>query len=306
MVVLQPVMTLFLMIGLGFVAQKSGLLSSELRGPLTTYVIKLALPLFVLHNMSFDFDRQILFNSLAVLGVSIATYIVLTLISLAYASVSRLPEDKLPAYQFGFVFGNVGFMGYPLIAGLFGAEAVFYTAILNIAFESFIWTYGVAVFQREGRIRFKNMLTPNLIALIIGLSLFLLNFRWPPLLANVIEMVGRSATPLSMIIIGMMLAQVELKQLVGDARPLFISAYRLIIVPALALGIYWLIGLRGLTLAVLVMLMATPIAAYAAILASYYDKDFREATRLIVISTLLSLITIPAWAAIIYRVLDLG
>ena len=300
MVVLQPVLILFFMIGLGYVAQKTKLLSADIRGPLTSYVINLALPLFILHNMNFDFDRQILINSLAVLGMSVGTYIVMTLFSVLYAKRSKLPPDKLPAYQFGMVFSNVGFMGYPLIAGLFGAEAVFYTAIFNIGFETFIWTYGVWVFQK-GKISFKNLITPNLVALATGLILFLLNFRWPEVLANGIELVGRTATPLSMIVVGMMLAEVHLKDMINDIKPFMISAYRLVLVPALALAVYWLIGLRGLKLAVPVMLMATPIATYGAILASYYKKDFREATRLVIISTILSLITIPIWATIIIR-----
>lgn len=300
MVVLQPVLILFFMIGLGYVAQKTKLLSADIRGPLTSYVINLALPLFILHNMNFDFDRQILINSLAVLGMSVGTYIVMTLLSVLYAKRSKLPPDKLPAYQFGMVFSNVGFMGYPLIAGLFGPEAVFYTAIFNIGFETFIWTYGVWVFQK-GKISFKNLITPNLVALATGLILFLLNFRWPEVLANGIELVGRTATPLSMIVVGMMLAEVHLKDMINDIKPFMISAYRLVLVPALALAVYWLIGLRGLKLAVPVMLMATPIATYGAILASYYKKDFREATRLVIISTILSLITIPIWATIIIR-----
>lgn len=300
MVVLQPVLILFFMIGLGYVAEKTKLLSTDIRGPLTSYVINLALPLFILHNMNFDFDRQILINSLAVLGMSVGTYIVMTLASVLYAKRSKLPPDKLPAYQFGMVFSNVGFMGYPLIAGLFGPEAVFYTAIFNIGFETFIWTYGVWVFQK-GKISFKNLITPNLVALATGLILFLLNFRWPEVLANGIELVGRTATPLSMIVVGMMLAEVHLKDMINDIKPFMISAYRLVLVPALALAVYWLIGLRGLKLAVPVMLMATPIATYGAILASYYKKDFREATRLVIISTILSLITIPIWATIIIR-----
>ena len=305
MVVLQPVLILFFMIGLGYVAQKTKLLSADIRGPLTSYVINLALPLFILHNMNFDFDRQILINSLAVLGMSVGTYIVMTLLSVLYAKRSKLPPDKLPAYQFGMVFSNVGFMGYPLIAGLFGAEAVFYAVIFSIAFESFVWTYGVSIFRKEGKINFKSLITPNLVALATGLILFLLDFRWPDVLANGIEMVGRTATPLSMIVVGMMLAEVQLKDMIKDIKPFIISVYRLVIIPAFTLGIYWFVGMRGLNLAVPVMIMTTPIATYGAILASYYKKDFREATRLVIISTLLSLVTIPIWATIISRITGL-
>lgn len=302
MVVLQPVLTLFFMMGIGFVFTKLKLISSDFRQPLTAYVINLALPLFVLHNMNFDFDRQVLFNSLTMLGIALGSYLVMTGIAIVYAKRSRLSEAKLSAYQFGMVFSNVGFMGYPLIAGLYGAEAVFYTAIFNLVFESFIWTYGVSVFQRGSKPNLRNLITPNLIALMLGMSLFLLNFRWPKVLADGIETVGRTATPISMIVIGMMLAEVRLSDMINDYRPLVISAYRLVIIPALAIGCYWLIGLRGLNLAVPAMLMTTPIAAYAAILAGHYKKDFREATRLVIISTLLSLITIPFWANIIIRI----
>lgn len=305
MVVLQPVLTLFFMMGIGFIFTKLKLISPDFRRPLTSFVINLALPMFVLHNMNFDFDRQVLFNSVTMLGISLATYIVMTGLSLLYAKRSKLPESKLPAYQFGMVFSNVGFMGYPLIAGLFGAEAVFYTSIFNLVFEAFIWTYGVGVFRREGKLNLKNLVTPNLIALTLGMTLFLLNFRWPKVLADGIETVGRTATPISMIVIGMMLAEVRLRDMVNDYRPLVISAYRLVLIPAIATGLYWLVGLRGLNLAVPAMLMSTPIAAYGAILASHYKKDFREATRLIIISTILSLITIPFWASIIFRITGL-
>lgn len=306
MVVLQPVLILFIIMGLGFIGQRTGLLPPELRENLTVYVVNLAMPLFILNNINFGFDREILFHSGQILLISLATNTILMLISMAFAKRSKLPEKVLPAYQFALVFGNVGFMGYPVIAGLFGEQAMFYAVFFYLGFEIFIWTYGVSIFQRGVKFSPRKLITPNLVALAIGLTMFLLNLSWPAIPQQVIQLVGQTASPLSMLVLGMMLANFTWQDLVSDFKPLLISFYRLILVPLVGLGILWSLGLRGLPLVVPAMLFGMPVAAYGAILASYYKKDYHEAARLIVVSTLLSVITVPLIGMVLLKLLPLA
>lgn len=299
--VIEPVLLLFFVISLGYVFNKSGLLDKTVRSGLTSFVMNLAMPMFILQNLNFAFDRDMLLNSIKVLGLSLVAYVAMMGLSLWYAKRSKLEPKSLPAYQFGMTFSNTGFMGYPVVAGIFGTEAVFYATIFNIGFDAFLWTYGVSIFKRGHKIHWRDMLTPNLVALAFGLTLFLLDLSLPPLLQRGIELVGRTATPLSMIIIGVMLSEVDFKRFVESFQPYILAAYRLLILPAMALGVFYLLGVRGLTLVVPVMILAMPVAANGAMLASYFDSDYLEATRLVVVTTLLSLLTIPLWASILMK-----
>ena len=301
MTVIEPVLMLFLVIGLGFVFDKSGLLDKSVRTGLTSFVMNLGMPMFILHNMNFSFDRQMLFNSLQLLAFTFGAYLVLMSLSLLFARRSKMDHDELPAYQFGMTFSNCGFMGYPVIASLFGAEAVFYATIFNIGFEVFLWTYGVSVFKRGHTVRVSDFFTPNLVALAVGLVMFLLDLSFPPVIERSIELVGRTATPLSMIIIGVMLAEFEFRDFKASFRPYVMAGYRLVVIPAVTLGIAYLLGFRGLTLAVPVMILAMPVAANGAMLASYFGKNYLEATRLVIVSTILSLLTTPFWASLLMR-----
>lgn len=301
--VVEPVLLLFFVIGMGFLVNKSGRLHASLRASLTSFVMNLGLPMFILYNMNFSFDREILMNSAQILVMSLAAYVVMMVTSLAFARRSKLPDSVKPAYQFGMTFSNAGFMGYPVIAGVFGAEAVFYAAIFNIGFETFLWTYGVSIFKQDYKLKLQDLVTPNLIALMIGLLMFVLDLNWPPIIERGIEMVGKTATPLSMIIIGIMLSEIKVNELVTGIRPFLMAAYRLLVIPLVAGLIFYLLGIRGLNLVVPVMILGMPVAANGAMLADYYGRDYHEVTRIVVISTLLSLITVPIWSSIFLRLL---
>lgn len=303
MSLIQSVLLLFLIMGVGFAISKMGLLHAHFRSAASSYVINLALPMFILKNMNFAFSTEMLFHALKILVISFVCYASLSLFSVIFARKTTLHPEKSAPYQFGMVFANVGFMGLPIISAAFGEEAVFYAAIFNLFFEIFMWTFGVSIFRKGEALQFKKFITPSLLAVLLGMGLFLLDFKWPPLLFSVIETIGLTATPLSMIVLGVMFSEMNLLKSLTDYKPFIAALYRLVVIPAMVCLSLYMLGMRGYLLAVPMIIMGMPVAANGAMLSDYYKKDYHEMTKIIVISTLLSLLTVPLLVSLAQRLM---
>lgn len=303
MTLIQSVLLLFLIMGIGYVVNKLGLLNKHFRSAASSYVINLALPMFILKNMNFAFSADMLFNALKILIISLGCYVSLSVFSVLFARRTKLPPDKSAPYQFGMVFANVGFMGLPIIAAVLGEEAVFYAAIFNIFFEIFMWTFGVSIFRKGEGLQFKKFITPSLVAVLLGLFLFLIDFTWPEILFSAVERIGQTATPLSMIVLGVMFSEMHIVKSITDYKPFVAALYRLILIPGVLCVILYVLGVRGLMLAVPVIIMAMPVAANGAMLSDYYKKDYHEMTKIIIISTLMSLLTVPLVVSIAQKLM---
>lgn len=300
---IHSVLLLFLLMGIGFAVSKLGLLNPNFRSAASSYVINLALPMFILRNMNFSFSTEMLLNAIKMLIISLICYVTLSALSLVFARKTRLPSEKSAPYQFGMVFGNVGFMGLPIVAAVFGEEAVFYGAIFNIFFEIFLWTFGVSIFRKGEKLQAKKFITPALISIIIGMSMFLADLDWPELVLSAIESIGSTATPVSMVVLGVMFSEMNIKDSVRDVKPFLSALYRLAVIPSMAGFALYTIGMRGLLLGVPMVILGMPVAANGAMMADYYKKDYREMTKIIVVTTLLSLLTVPIVVSIAQKLM---
>lgn len=301
----NQILVLFLIMAAGYAAKKTKVLNQETIRGISMLILNVSLPALIISSMQFPFSNEMLTTSLQIALISVVTYLGLIAFSYGYARVIKMETARMDVTQFSLVFANVSFMGFPIISVLYGEQGVFYAALFNIPFQVLLVTLGVVFVTRHseassGKMNLrKALVSPGLIAIFIGFGFFVLPATIPTPLLQSLQMIGGITTPLSMIVIGGMLADVAFFSVFGD-RDLYRLAFaRLLLLPALVFAPLKLLGVEGMLLVIPVMIIGMPVATLTGAFARLYDSDYYYASKAIFLTTLCSLITIPLWALLL-------
>lgn len=253
--------------------------------------------------MQIEFSRQILADSIYMLVAAIVIFAVITLLAFAVGKVMKLPERKKYITAFMLLFGNTGFIGIPVIKALYGDESLFFAAILEMINDILIFTVGIILIQLSAGAKLKvdpkQLLSPGLIGVLIGLALFLCNVRLPHMLGGSVELIGNATTPLSMFLIGHQIGGLKIKEIIGDWHVYAVCFLKLLIVPVISLVILKLwAGDFTLLEKVVLLSFAMPAASMSAVFSQQYKGEAAFATKTVLLSTMFSIVTIPIFAII--------
>lgn len=292
---------LFLLIAAGFGAGKLKVLGPEAVRGMSRFIVDFTLPALVLVSMQKPFSAELRDEALRMLGISFAIYLSALPLAALWARVigSRGPESGV--HEFGGTFANVAFMGFPIMGAYFGKDILFAVSIYNMPFQLLAFSLGVIMLTRGNsgvpRISLRQWINPAILSTCLGFVFFLGSVRISGPLLSGLTILGEMTTPLSMAVIGAILARMEVRGILGNIRVYLTSVYRLILHPLALWAVLSAFGLRGNSLAIPVVLAAMPVAANASILSDAYGGDSETASALVFVSTAVSLITIPllAW-----------
>ncbi len=305
---------LFVMMIPGVVMKKCKLCSDTFGKGLSNLVLYIAQPALVFTAYLRDFDSRILLNSLFVLALSVVTH--LLFVAVATAAFKRAPDMPRRMLTFATVFSNAAFMAMPLVLSVLGGEAMMYASVYNITFNLFLWSFGVRVCTSKrdknengvsddfefhgGSPIVKALLHPVTIAAALGLVFFILpiNGYIPSLVTDSLDMLADLVAPLSMMVIGLRLPDVSLKGIFRDKHMYVFLALRHFILPLSVIGVMFLVSLSGAAIdsrayKVLALMAAAPAATSATMFAEKFDCDAAYVSRLVVVSTILSIGTMP-------------
>jgi predicted permease len=213
---------------------------------------------------------------------------------------NRFPPEKRVAMKYATICNNAGFMGLPVIESVFGSTGILYGSIVLIPIRLFMWTAGLSLFTKIGKKQqLKKLVThPCIWAVILGFAYLFSPIRLPVFLSNTINIIGCCTTAMSMIVVGSILSDVNFKTIL-DKACFYYSFIRLIAIPAVIFIVLRLIGINPVVVGVTVLSSAMPAATVTAMLSQKYGHDAAFASKLIFVSTLLSLFTLPLIAAIL-------
>jgi predicted permease len=186
-------------------------------------------------------------------------------------------------------------MGYPIIESIYPKTGIIYTSMYVAIFNLFLWSYGISLFtgQRDWKSLKNALFNPGIISTVLGLILYVCSIKIPFTLLKAFSMVGSMTTPLSLLIIGSLLSQVNFKEMFAG-RDLYISiVMRLLILPLLIFFALYTQGIKGEVANILVLVTAMPVAAITVIFAENFDADSILASKLTALSTMLSMLTLP-------------
>jgi len=254
----------------------------------------------VLNAFHIDYSHEMLMDGLFVMGLG--TIHVLVIMGINYFLVRRVsdPGRRKILYLTG-VLNNAGFMGFPVINQVFGPLGTFYASMLYIPFILLLWTYGISLFfdkitKREIKQMFLNA---NMIAVYAGLIIFVFSISIPRMGVNLIQSIGSLTTPLSMFIIGARIGRVKLREVFNDKMVYYGSFIRLILAPLLLLIYLVFSDLDPVIKGVCLIYAALPAPAITVVLANQFNIGADFASKMVVVTHLLSLFTIPILFAIL-------
>ena len=296
---LIQVITLFVMIFLGFLLTKIKLIKIDSKGSITNILVYLVVPCMIINSyITTTFDESIINN---LLWCFLFSFIAMVICSIVIMIITHFYKDKdKNIMSFAMIFSNAAYMGFPLIEALFSSESLIYASSFLTVFNIYLWTFGYALVSRSFNIKkvaVSILKTPVIYALIIGLVLFFLKVEVPSSIQKPIELIGNMNTPLSMFLIGMLVTQLHLKNVIKNIY-LWISIFiKLLICPLITLGILFLfksfLNLDTLMLQVIFILMSCPCVSITSVFAIKFNYDEDKAVSLVVLSTLISLISLP-------------
>ncbi len=291
----KQVLIMFILSGIGFLMFRTKKISAEGSKSIGNILIFLSLPCVIINGFQVERTPE----TLAGLGLSALAAAVILLVCIL---VSRIFFKKDPIAAFAASFSNPGFFGVPLIVSSLSQGAVFYVAAF-IAFLNLLqWTYGVAIMTGEkAGLSFKKVITaPFMIAILIGLFFFLTGLKMPAMIGSVVSSIAALNTPLAMFTVGIYLAQTHLIAMIKRTKLYGISAVRLLLIPLCSLLLLSLVPASQMELKLAILIAAAcPVGSNVAVYAQLHDKDYGYAVETVVISTIFSIITIPAvvWLA---------
>lgn len=291
--VFNQVIILFLIMIVGVYARKKKILNKEVNKGLSELLINITLPLMILSSFSMKYESEMMTKGKMILIYSILIHV--SLIFLGNLFFFKCRENKKKVLKFITVFSNVGFMGYPILDSIMGQVGVFYAAIFNIPFNILVWTVGVMFFtgEKDTKSMKKVLVNPAFIAVVLGLIIFRFSIKLPVPILSTFKMVGSTTTPISMIIIGSMLADSKIKDIFADMTIYYGTLIRLIMIPALIFVVMKAFGIDELLMKICVILQAMPAAVTTAIIAEKYGGDAVYASQCVFITTILSVLTFP-------------
>lgn len=291
--------TLFLLAAVGVIFRKKNIITEPGKIVLTDLVLCLILPCNIINSFRMEFNLTILMKFLIILLISVGIQIGCLVLSLLMYRKQPKPQQKV--LQYATVCSNAGFMGNPIAEGVFGATGLMYASVYLIPQRIVMWTAGISCFTEspDRKSVIKKVAThPCIVAVYIGLALLVFQIPLPGFLGDTIKSIGGCTTALSMILIGTILADVDVRTIISKTV-LFYSFIRLFLIPALVLVGCRLFHVEALLTGVSVLLAGMPAGSTTAILAAKYEGDYIFATKCVVVSTLLSLFTIPVWCLIL-------
>ena len=213
LVTAQQVAVLFLLIGTGMVAVKTGVLKLENKQALSNLLVYIIVPAMVVNSYRMEFSTQILHNLLAAFGMSVLSVLLGTVITLLLTA--HKTGSRMPIFRFACIFSNAAYMGFPLISALFGSEGLLYASAYVTVFNILLWTLGYGLVSGGSSVKevARSLVrTPVLYAIVVGLGIYLLQIPLPALITQPLELLAGVNTPLSMLITGMLIAAGEVNK----------------------------------------------------------------------------------------------
>ncbi|MBQ8975183.1 MAG: AEC family transporter, partial [Oscillospiraceae bacterium] len=214
---LQQMGVLFILIAVGFIANKGRIMSAEANRWITKLVINIAMPCTILNSVVNCTVEASGFTALLFFLLCMATMLIGFLVSFFVPKLLRVPAADVGLYRFMLSFANVGFMGYPVCEAVFGPSSSFYVAIFNILFSILSFSVGLTIIAGDrGRFNIRLIINPAFVGGVITLIIFITRFQLPTVLCHAIGTLGKVTTPAAMLITGSTLAMIPIKQVVSD------------------------------------------------------------------------------------------
>lgn len=326
LVIAKCMLKLFIILVLGFVLNKYNIIDNATGKKLSSLVVKVTAPLWII-STALSASTENRYKVLLVFGAGILMYVGFIIFARIVTALLRINPKDRPVYECMMVFSNNSFMGFPVLQSVLGDEAVFYSSMLHFSFNIFIYTYAVyclkaaaqnndnntsgkhdntagggrsdsrgarrrSLGQRAAELA-RSLVTPGFILILLALVIFITGIRDDGVVYETCYMIGNTTSVLSMLVLGAAFAQYPVKESLSDLRSYGFSVIRLLVIPLVTLLVCRVLHVNEFYTAIATITNGMPVASMVVMMANEHDADTKIVTRNIVVTTALSLITIP-------------
>ena len=297
MLVLQ--VTIFSVMAIGFLLKKIKLITAGGQKEITDLVIYLILPANIITSFMTEITSDTISDCVWIAVISVGIQVM----ALFYGNFffAKEDEDRRKCLRYGIICSNAGFLGNPVAEGVFGSTGLMLASVYLIPQRIMMWSEGIAVFSgvSDKKATLKKVVThPCVLACFIGFFLMIGRVSLPEVILTPIQTLGRCNTALSMMVIGMILADIDVKAIL-DKAVIRYTIHRLVVIPVIVYVVIGFLPVSDLVRGVSVLLAAMPAGATTSMLAAKYDRDPAFATKMVVFSTLCSVPAIIIWSSVL-------
>lgn len=304
-IIISQIFILAIVVLIGVIAAKVKVLTIEAKDMLSKVIFNISLPLMLFTNfLKLEATPRLLANSIIVLSVSGFVILFMLFAGWIVARLFNIKGREAAVFKAHSMFGNTIFLGFPLITTLYGVEGLLYASMFQLVSNIIMWTVGVVVLThgdgKSWKKRIARVLNPNTVATLTGLLFFILSVKLPALIVKPLSELGSANTWLSMLYIGAMLVLADVGGLLGKKSLYIISINRLIIVPAILISFFaGFAAVSGLSpdkmvISVIILEASMPCMASVVIMAKELGADDHLAVGNVFVSTIVSILTLPA------------
>ena len=294
-ILINSLILMAILMYIGYYLRNKGILNDDGKVALTFLLVNITTPAMVINAMNIDFSVEQLKTGFFLLAVAIIFDILLIFLgNIASLKTENVEKEKIIKYSV--LMLNGGFMGFPLAYQIYGAEGMFYATMFHTPNIIFMWTYGISLLLGKKKTESRNkqmLLNPGMIGIYIGIILYFSQLKLPLFASNLLDLLTNATTFLSMIIIGSEIASIGIKNSFIDKKAYLASFFRLIISPLLMILILKFLELDEMIEQIYVIYAALPVAVLMPILAQKYGGDVVFGSKIVVITHVISLFTIP-------------
>ncbi|UEL48117.1 AEC family transporter [Terrisporobacter hibernicus] len=295
-VIVNQMLVLFIVMIIGYITNKKNILDVNVNKKISSLLLNITAPALILSsvvNRDKAGDPKLVLD-IAVLAIIL--YAILPFLGIVLAKILKVPKEDENLYQFMTIFSNVGFVGFPVIESIFGSEAVFFAAIINLVFNVFCYSYGIYLISESNKLSFdiKTLINPGIIVSIIAIIIYITNIEVPLVIKETTSMIGGITTPLAMMLIGSSLGEIPIKEVFLEKRLYPYTFIKQIIMPIIFFLILKPFVTNELILGIIIIVSAMPVATITIMFCNEYEGNISLASKTIFITTLCSVVTIPA------------
>ena len=294
-ILLQQIGMFVIYILAGAILVKTKVLSRETLEPISKLVIKMALPVMVFINITDGVDRQVLYESWPIFVIAAIFYIFMYAAGRGMVKLLHLQKNRAGIYQAMLLFGNIGFIGLPMIAGVFLEKGVLYASVFMIMDQFMLWTLGVKLTSPtgEGKFDWKRLINPATVAILLGMILMLAQVRIPALLDTALQKIGSTASPLAMIYVGGIFAGISFQKYLREISLYGIVLVKMILFPVLAFLILGFFPIEEELRMAMTLIVGMPTMTAVVMMANASGLDGDYALGGVFVTTVCGIMTLP-------------
>ena len=290
---------LYIIVAVGYICDRMGIYTEETAKKTVNFLLYFVASCTLINSfIKIEATPDTVGKFFTAFALAVATHVIAILINTL--TFRNKQNEKNAVYKFASIYGNVAFMALPLAQAVLGDEGVLYCVGGAVVFNLLTFTHGVKLMGKEGtKLSLKKLLiNPGVIAVVIGLPIFISGIELPYIITRPVGMLADLNTPVAMLVFGTYLSKTDLKTMLFDKKIYGVALMKLIVLPLICMGIYYLCGLSGTLLTAVIITASVPSANNTFMFATKYNRDAKVASKTVALVSFISILTIPVMIAL--------